>query len=71
MHNLFQQIIGAGILHGEKSPAVQTVMMSPLLSSVNISHSASDGINIISPGKFITIDFVSTSLTHWLLVQMR
>ena len=49
---LFFQIIGAGILHGEKSPAVQTVMASPLLSSINISHSAFDGINLISPGKY-------------------
>jgi len=47
----FLQIIGAGILHGEKSPAVQTVMASPLLSSINITHSAFDGINIVSPAK--------------------
>ena len=45
------QIIGAGILHGEKSPAVQSVMASPLLTSLNISHSAHDGINVISPHK--------------------
>jgi hypothetical protein len=45
------QIIGAGILHGEKSPAVQAVMTTPLLSSINITHSAYDGINIISPTK--------------------
>ena len=47
----YVQIIGAGILHGEKSPAVQSVMASPLLSSINITHSAQDGINLISPGK--------------------
>ena len=45
------QIIGAGLLHGEKSPAVQAVMVSPQLSYLNISHSAHDGINIISPTK--------------------
>ena len=45
------QIIGAGVLHGEKSPAIQTVMQSPLLSSINVSHSAHDGINLISPHK--------------------
>lgn len=49
----YVQIIGAGILHGEKSPAVQTVMASPLLSSINITHCAQDGINIISPGESI------------------
>lgn len=47
----YTQIIGAGILHGEKSPAVQTIMSSPLLSSINITHSAHDGINLISPEK--------------------
>ena len=47
----YVQIIGAGVLHGEKSPAVQTVMRSPLLSSINVSHSAHDGINLISPQK--------------------
>ena len=45
------QVIGAGILHGEKSPAIQAVMSSPLLSSINITHSGYDGINIISPTK--------------------
>lgn len=29
---------------------MQTVMASPLLASLNISHSAYDGINLISPG---------------------
>ena len=47
----YVQIIGAGILHGEKSPSIQTVMAAPLLSSVNISYSAQDGINLISPSK--------------------
>merc|ERR1719422_2043683 len=34
----YVQIIGAGILHDERSPAVQSVMRSPLVSSVNISQ---------------------------------
>ena len=34
----YVEIIGAGMLHGEKAPAVQTVMSSPLLSRINISH---------------------------------
>ena len=49
--SIFSQVIGAGILHGEKSPAIQAVMSSPLLSSINITHSGYDGINIISPTK--------------------
>ena len=51
----YVQIIGAGILHNEKSPAVQSVMKSPLISSVNISQSAFDGINIISPAKTVNL----------------
>lgn len=47
----YVQIVGAGVLHGEKSPAVQVVMKSPLLSSLNITHCAHDGINLISPSK--------------------
>ncbi len=45
----YVQVIGAGMLHGEKSPAVQAIMVSPLLSYLNITHSAHDGINIVSP----------------------
>ena len=51
----YVQVIGAGILHDERSPAVQSVMRSPLVSSVNISHCAYDGINIISPPKMVNL----------------
>ena len=51
----YVQIIGAGILHNEKSPAVQSVMKSPLVSSVNISQCAFDAINIISPPKMVNL----------------
>ena len=47
----YVEIVGAGMLHGEKAPAVQTVMASPLLSRINISHCAADGINMVSPHK--------------------
>lgn len=42
-------IIGAGILHFEKSAALQTIMKSPIITHVNITHSAYHGINVISP----------------------
>ena len=51
----YVQIMGAGILHNEKSPAVQSVMKSPLISSVNISHCAHDGINLVSPPKNVKL----------------
>ena len=51
----YVQIVGAGILHDERSPAVQSVMRSPLISSVNISQCAYDGINIISPPKTVNL----------------
>ncbi|PSN57210.1 hypothetical protein C0J52_05036 [Blattella germanica] len=42
-------VTGAGILHNEKSPAVLSVSRSPTISNMNITMSASDGINLISP----------------------
>ncbi|KAJ4447016.1 hypothetical protein ANN_09004 [Periplaneta americana] len=42
-------VTGAGILHNEKSPAVQSISRSPAISNMNITHCASDGINLISP----------------------
>ena len=51
----YVQIIGAGILHTEKSPAVQSIMKSPLISSVNISRCAYDAINMISPPKTVNL----------------
>jgi hypothetical protein len=44
----YVNIIGAGILHNEKSPAVLSTMQSPFIRFVNISKSASHAISIIS-----------------------
>ncbi len=54
--------MGAGMLHGEKSPAVQAVMTNPLLSYLNISHSAHDGINVVSPSG--TMNMLYNKLEH-------
>ena len=51
----YVKITGAGILHNEKSPAVQSVMKSPLISNVQISHCASDAINLVSPPKNVNL----------------
>lgn len=45
----FVKITGAGILHNEKSPAIQSIVKSPKIQFVDIYKSASHGINLISP----------------------
>ena len=42
-------ITGAGILHGEKSPAVLSIHRTPVVQQVNVTHCASDGISLVSP----------------------
>lgn len=53
----YVNITGAGILHNEKSPAVQSILKSPRINFVNISQSASHGINLISPSDTINLMF--------------
>ncbi|XP_023022507.2 C-type lectin domain-containing protein bark beetle isoform X1 [Leptinotarsa decemlineata] len=45
----YVKITGAGILHNEKSSAVQSIIKSPTISYVEINNSASHGIDLISP----------------------
>ena len=45
----YVHITGAGILHGEKSPAVLSIHRTPTVQQVNISHCASDGVSLVSP----------------------
>ncbi|XP_063975508.1 protein bark beetle isoform X4 [Diachasmimorpha longicaudata] len=53
----YVNISGAGILHNEKSPAVQSIMKSPVVSHVEISKSAYHGINLISPTHTVELLF--------------
>ncbi|CAG5108295.1 Similar to bark: Protein bark beetle (Drosophila melanogaster) [Cotesia congregata] len=50
-------ITGAGILHNEKSPAIQAIMKSPIISHVTIEESAYHGINIVSPSYTVELLF--------------
>ncbi|KAK0090170.1 hypothetical protein PV325_002595 [Microctonus aethiopoides] len=50
-------ITGAGILHNEKSPAIQSIMKSPTISHVNINQCAHHGINFISPAHTVELLF--------------
>ncbi|KAF2901827.1 hypothetical protein ILUMI_04359, partial [Ignelater luminosus] len=52
----FVNIIGAGILHNEKSPAVQSIIKSPKINFVNITQAASHGINLISPSNTMILE---------------
>lgn len=45
----YVNITGAGMLHGEKSPAIQSINRSPTILRVNITNCASHGVNFISP----------------------
>lgn len=51
------QIIGAGILHNEKSPAVQSITKNPVIRNVNISKCAHHGFNLVSPTDSINMEF--------------
>lgn len=51
----YVNIIGAGILHNEKSPAVQSIIKSPKINYVRIQKSASHGINLISPSNTMNL----------------
>lgn len=53
----FVNITGAGILHNEKSAAIQSIMKSPIISHVNITKCAYHGINMISPTHTVRFTF--------------
>lgn len=53
----FVEIVGAGMLHYHRSPAVLAVFKSPQITRVNVTQSASHGINLISPGHDVKLLF--------------
>lgn len=55
----FARIEGAGILHGEKSPAIQSIYKNPSISWVTIKNSAHHGVNLISPTNAIHLKFLT------------
>lgn len=59
----FVRIERAGLLHGEKSPAVQTITKTPMISSVTIKDSAHHGVNLISPSDAIHLQFLNIENT--------
>lgn len=53
----------AGLLHGEKSPAIQAVAKTPTLSSIIINDSAYHGVNLISPRDAIHLNVITINNT--------
>ncbi|XP_023246946.1 protein bark beetle [Copidosoma floridanum] len=53
----FVNITGAGILHNERSPAVQSIIKSPKVTRVSVDRSAHHGINVISPAHSVELLF--------------
>lgn len=55
----FVRIEGAGMLHNEKSPAVQAIFKNPRISSVTIKNCAHHGINLVSPSDAIILQHLT------------
>lgn len=53
----YVDIEGAGMLHYHKSPAVLAIFKSPVITRVNVTQSASHGINFISPAHDVQLLF--------------
>ncbi|XP_053697382.1 protein bark beetle [Sabethes cyaneus] len=55
----FVRIERAGMLHGEKSPSVQTIAKNPSISFVSIRNSAHHAVNLVSPSDTIHLNFLN------------
>lgn len=51
----YVKIFGAGILHNEKSSAIQSVLKSPRINYVEINNTAFHGVDLISPTRTINL----------------
>lgn len=57
----FVDIVGAGMLHGEKVGAIQSTYVTPIFKNINISNSAENGYDIIAPRQDLNIQFQNIS----------
>lgn len=53
----------AGLLHGEKSPAIQTVSKTPIISSITIKDCAYHGVNLFSPRDAMHLNLINIENT--------
>ncbi|XP_037072320.1 LOW QUALITY PROTEIN: protein bark beetle-like [Pollicipes pollicipes] len=65
----FVDVVGAGWLHGEKSPAVLSVFMSPDVRAVTVRNSLSDGVTVVNPTH--SLDFMHLWVHHNLGIGMN
>ncbi|XP_013419620.1 protein bark beetle [Lingula anatina] len=52
---LYVDIYGAGLLHGEKVAAIQSMYQTPSADDINITHCASHGYEFVDPRAKITV----------------
>lgn len=57
-HLQYLRLENTGILHGEKSPAIQSIFRNPTIHSVTILNGVHHGLNIISPHDGIHLNFL-------------
>lgn len=62
-HMEFVRIENAGILHNQKSPAIQSIFKNPTLTSVEIVNSAHHGVNYISPIGSLNLNLLNITNT--------
>lgn len=65
----YVKIQGAGILHNEKSSAVQSIIKSPRINYVDIDDSAFHGIDLISPSN--TMNLIRNNIQNSLSVGLN
>ncbi|XP_037927279.1 protein bark beetle [Teleopsis dalmanni] len=64
------RIENAGILHNQKSGAIQSVFKNPVISFVTIVNSAYHGVNIVAPTKTINLNFLNISNAYGTGINM-
>lgn len=53
----------AGLLHGEKSPAIQTISKTPRINDVTIKDCAYHGVNLVSPRDAMHLNLINIENT--------
>jgi len=66
----FVQIVGAGRLHGQRSPAVQLINRSPFINNCNITLSEEHGLEVVQPTSTITLNNLRISHSQGYAVNM-
>lgn len=57
----YVDIVGAGMLHGEKAGAIQSTYVTPIFNNINISNCAENGYDIIAPRQDLNVQLQNIS----------